>query len=82
MAAAAGAAIPRLRRPLLAYVALVGLTRVLFGAHFPLDVLVGAVMGYEFGLFSASLVARTSLLPARRASAGHAAWWRSPSSAT
>jgi membrane-associated phospholipid phosphatase len=69
MAAAAGAAVPWLRRPLLAYVAIVGMTRVLFGAHFPLDVLVGAVMGYEFGLFSAALLARTPLLPARAAAA-------------
>jgi membrane-associated phospholipid phosphatase len=70
MAAAAGAAVPRLRRPLLGYVALVGLTRVLFGAHFPLDVVVGAVMGYELGLFSVALLTRTRLLPARDTQAG------------
>ena len=40
------------------------LTRVLFGAHFPLDVLVGAVLGYEFGLFAARLMASARLLPA------------------
>jgi membrane-associated phospholipid phosphatase len=67
MAAAAAAAVPWLRRPLLAYVVLVGITRVTFGAHFPLDVLVGAVMGYEIGLFSTALLARTPLLPARAA---------------
>jgi membrane-associated phospholipid phosphatase len=72
MAAAAGATVPWLRRPLLAYVAIVGMTRVLFGAHFPLDVLAGAVMGYEFGLFSAGLLAKTPLLPALAASAARA----------
>jgi dolichol-phosphate mannosyltransferase len=63
MAAAAGAAVPLLRRPLVAYVAMVGFTRVLFGAHFPLDVLVGTALGYELGLFSASLLANARLLP-------------------
>jgi membrane-associated phospholipid phosphatase/MFS family permease len=66
MAAAAAAAVPLLRRPLLAYVALVAFTRVLFGAHFPLDVLVGAALGYEMGLFSASVLANARLLPQRR----------------
>jgi membrane-associated phospholipid phosphatase len=76
MAAAAGAAVPLLRRPLLVYVAIIGLTRITFGAHFPIDVLVGAVLGYEFGLFSASLLAKASLLPARAAPAGRLLWWR------
>ena len=44
---------------------LVALTRVTFGAHFPIDVAVGAVLGFEFGLFAASLMANTGLLPAR-----------------
>jgi membrane-associated phospholipid phosphatase len=66
MAAAAAAAVPVLRRPLIAYVALVGCTRVLFGAHFPLDVVVGAVLGYELGLFSVDLIANARLLPQRR----------------
>jgi membrane-associated phospholipid phosphatase len=30
----------------------VAFTRVLFGAHFPLDVLVGAALGYVVGLFA------------------------------
>jgi membrane-associated phospholipid phosphatase len=64
MATAAAAAVPALRRPLFVYVLLVGFTRILFGAHFPLDVLVGAVLGYEFGLFSARLMAGARLLPA------------------
>jgi membrane-associated phospholipid phosphatase len=64
MAGAAGAALPALRKPLLAYVVMIGLTRVLFGAHFPIDVLVGAVMGHELGLFAARLMASARLLPA------------------
>jgi membrane-associated phospholipid phosphatase len=37
---------------------------VLFGAHFPLDVVAGAALGYELGLFSARLMASARLLPA------------------
>jgi polyisoprenoid-binding protein YceI len=51
---------------LIAYVAPVGFTRVLFGAHFPLDVVVGAALGYELGLFSVDLIANARLLPQRR----------------
>jgi membrane-associated phospholipid phosphatase len=64
MAAAAATAAPILRLPLLAYTAAVAFTRVLFGAHFPLDVIVGAGFGYELGLFTASLIANARLLPA------------------
>jgi dolichol-phosphate mannosyltransferase len=64
MAAAAASAVPLLRRPLIAYVAVVGVTRVMFGAHFPIDVVVGAALGYELGLFSARLMAAARLLPA------------------
>jgi membrane-associated phospholipid phosphatase/MFS family permease len=64
MAAAAATALPVLRRPLIAYVAVIALTRVMFGAHFPLDVLVGTVLGYELGVFSARLLASARLLPA------------------
>jgi membrane-associated phospholipid phosphatase/MFS family permease len=63
MASAAAVALPILRKPLIVYVLLIALTRVLFGAHFPLDVLVGAVLGYEIGLFSARLMASARLLP-------------------
>jgi membrane-associated phospholipid phosphatase len=63
MASAAAAAVPALRTPLLAYTVVIGLTRVLFGAHFPLDVLAGAVVGYEVGLFAARLMASARLLP-------------------
>jgi dolichol-phosphate mannosyltransferase len=64
MAAAAASAIPALRRPLITYVALVAFTRVLFGAHFPIDVTVGALVGYEMGLFAARLMASARMLPA------------------
>ncbi len=64
MATAAAAAVPALRHPLIAYVALVGLTRVLFGAHFGLDVIVGVALGYELGLFTSRLMASARLLPA------------------
>jgi membrane-associated phospholipid phosphatase/MFS family permease len=72
MAAAAASAVPLLRRPLLVYVALVALTRVMFGAHFPIDVLVGAIVGYELGVFAAHLMASGRLLPAPRADAAPA----------
>jgi membrane-associated phospholipid phosphatase/predicted MFS family arabinose efflux permease len=67
LAAVAATVAPVLRRPLIAYVAAVALTRVLFGAHFPLDVLVGTVLGYEIGLFATALIANARLLPARLA---------------
>jgi membrane-associated phospholipid phosphatase len=63
MAAAAAAAVRVLRWPLVVYVAAVAFTRVLFGAHFPLDVVVGAALGYELGLFTANLFANARLLP-------------------
>jgi dolichol-phosphate mannosyltransferase len=72
MAAAAAGAVPALRRPLLVYVAMVALTRVLFGAHFPIDVLVGAVVGYEIGTFTARLLAGGRLLPQVAAGEAHA----------
>jgi membrane-associated phospholipid phosphatase len=37
---------------------------VTFGAHFPFDVVVGAALGYELGLFTARLMAAARLLPA------------------
>jgi membrane-associated phospholipid phosphatase len=65
MAAAAAAAAPLLRRPLTIYVAAVGFTRVLFGAHFPVDVVVGAALGYELGLFTIALLATARPVPTR-----------------
>jgi membrane-associated phospholipid phosphatase/predicted MFS family arabinose efflux permease len=54
----------RLRGPLLVYLGAVAVTRVLFGAHFPLDVVVGALVGWQVGLFAVALIRSTGLLPA------------------
>jgi membrane-associated phospholipid phosphatase/MFS family permease len=67
MAAAAATALRALRGPLFAYVGAVALTRLLFGAHFPIDVLVGAALGHEVGRFTATLLASARLLPQRAA---------------
>jgi membrane-associated phospholipid phosphatase len=45
LAVGAAIAFPRARYILWAYVAAVGFTRVLFGAHFPLDVVAGTALG-------------------------------------
>jgi membrane-associated phospholipid phosphatase/MFS family permease len=63
LATAIATAVPRLRWPLAGYVLAVGFTRVLFGAHFPLDVVVGIALGFEVGLFATALVANARLLP-------------------
>jgi MFS family permease len=57
LAAAAWFAVPKLRAPLLAYVALNAVTRVAFGAHFPLDVIAGVALGYGSALAARSLLA-------------------------
>ena len=62
-------AFPRLRGVLLAYLAAVALTRVVFGAHFPIDVLAGTMLG----IGSALLVAELSDRIAGRANAVGAA---------
>jgi predicted MFS family arabinose efflux permease len=61
----AAAIAPRLRAVLFAYLAAIAATRMAFGAHFPLDVLVGAVIGTQVGRFSAALTRAAGLLPAR-----------------
>jgi membrane-associated phospholipid phosphatase len=48
----------RLRYPLFAYVALVAFTRVMFGAHFPGDVLAGTALGVGSALVVALAVER------------------------
>jgi MFS family permease len=50
LAIATALAFPRLRMALWAYVAAVAFTRVLFGAHFPLDVLAGTALGVASAL--------------------------------
>jgi membrane-associated phospholipid phosphatase len=64
LATVAAAAVPKLRSALLVYVVAVGATRVLFGAHFPLDVVVGTALGYELGVLSVAMVASAGWLPA------------------
>jgi membrane-associated phospholipid phosphatase len=64
MAVTAAAVAPVLRPVLWIYLAAVAVTRVVFGAHFPLDVIVGIAFGYEAGLFSVALGRAVGLLPA------------------
>lgn len=79
MAVAAMSAVPALRTPLWLYVGAIAMTRITFGAHFPLDVAAGAFFGYEVGRFSAALSHALGLLPApaaalprrRRLTVGH-----------
>jgi membrane-associated phospholipid phosphatase len=65
MAVAAMSAVPALRTPLWLYVGAIAITitRITFGAHFPLDVVAGAFFGYEVGRFSAALSHALGLLP-------------------
>jgi membrane-associated phospholipid phosphatase/Na+/melibiose symporter-like transporter len=60
LAASAWFAVPKLRAPLLAYVALNAVTRVVFGAHFPLDVIAGTALGYGSALAARSLLAQAA----------------------
>jgi MFS family permease len=55
LAATAWFAIPQLRGILVAYVAVNAITRVAFGAHFPVDVLAGLALGYGSALAARSL---------------------------
>jgi membrane-associated phospholipid phosphatase len=64
LVAAAARIAPALRPILLLYLAAVGVTRVLFGAHFPLDVLVGTAVGYQVGGVAASLACSCEAEPA------------------
>jgi membrane-associated phospholipid phosphatase len=65
MVAALSQIAPRLRWPLLGYLVAVAITRVTFGAHFPLDVVVGGIVGWEVGVFSVALMRAGGLLPGR-----------------
>jgi undecaprenyl-diphosphatase len=58
LASALGVFFPKLRIYLLGVASLVGLSRIYVGAHYPADVLGGAVLGYLTGLFSAWIILR------------------------
>ena len=64
LVAAAAAMAPRLRPAVLTYLVAVAVTRMTFGAHFPLDVLLGTILGWQVGLFSVALTRAARLLPA------------------
>ena len=55
-------AVPWLRAPFWIYCGVIGLTRITFGAHFPLDVLAGMAFGYPMGVFAWELVTRMRLV--------------------
>jgi membrane-associated phospholipid phosphatase len=59
---AAIAAVPWLRVPFLVYCGVIGLTRITFGAHFPLDIVAGMAFGYPVGVFAWELVLRLGLV--------------------
>jgi membrane-associated phospholipid phosphatase/predicted MFS family arabinose efflux permease len=61
LAASAALLLPRLRHALWSYVAAVAVTRVLFGAHFPLDVLAGTMLGVASALLVAAAFERVRL---------------------
>jgi membrane-associated phospholipid phosphatase/predicted MFS family arabinose efflux permease len=62
LAASAWFAIPQLRGILVAYIALNAVTRVSFGAHFPVDVVAGAALGYGSALAGRSLFVQTAAI--------------------
>jgi MFS family permease len=65
LAASAWFAIPQLRGFLVAYVALNAVTRVAFGAHFPVDVVAGVALGYGSALAGRSLFVQTTAMRER-----------------
>ena len=62
LAATAWFAIPQLRGILVAYIALNAVTRVSFGAHFPVDVVAGVAVGYGSALAGRSLFVQATAL--------------------
>ncbi len=64
LVSAAAAMARGLRPALFVYLAAVAVTRMTFGAHFPLDVLLGTLIGWQVGLFSVELLRAARLLPA------------------
>jgi hypothetical protein len=66
LAVGAAIAFPRARYALWTYVAAVGFTRILFGAHFPLDVVAGTALGVASAFVVALALER---VPLRRSAA-------------
>ena len=69
LAVAVALAFPRLRTALWVYVGAVAFTRVLFGAHFPLDVLAGTALGTASALVVAVAFARVRVRAAAHSTA-------------
>jgi membrane-associated phospholipid phosphatase/MFS family permease len=67
---AAASMAPRLRVVVYPYLIAIAITRMSFGAHFPLDVLLGTIAGWQVGRFSVALTRAAGLLPGR-VTAGH-----------
>ena len=57
-----GYVFPRLRWALWGYAAAVAFTRVMFGAHFPFDVVAGTVLGYASARLAFALLVETRLI--------------------
>jgi MFS family permease len=66
LAAATALVFPRLRTVLWAYVVTVAFTRVLFGAHFPLDTVAGIALGYVSARAAYALFVEAGLLEPRQ----------------
>ena len=73
---------PRLRPALVVYVVGVAVTRMTFGAHFPLDVIVGTIIGWEVGLFTVAVMRAAWLVPRARERAALAPGAAQPAPAT
>ena len=65
LAAATALVFPRLRTALWAYIVTLAFTRVLFGAHFPLDTVAGVVLGYVSARAMYAFFVEASLLERR-----------------
>lgn len=65
-AIAVGDVLPRLRRPLRAAAAVVAFSRLYTGVHYPVDIVIGAVIGGLLGRATSTVARRLSSTPAAR----------------